>query len=164
MFLNDHRTDLHSYCSDAQSCLTLYQHMDCNTPGFPGLHYLPEFVQAHVHWVDDAIQPSHLLLAPSPPALHLSQHWSVFQWVSLSHQMAKVLMLQHQSFQWIFRTDFLWDWLVWSPCSPRDSQEFSPTPQSILWHSTFFVVQLSHPYMTTGKTIALIIWTFVGIQ
>ena len=73
--------------------------------------------------------------------------------------------LQHQSFQWIFRTDFLEDWLVWFPCSSKDSQESSPTPQfkSInFWHSAFFMVQLSHPYMITGKTIALTVWTFVG--
>ena len=79
-----------------------------------------------------------------------------FPVVSSSHQVAKVLEfeLQHQSFQWIFRTDFLWDWLVWSPCSPMDSQESPPIPRvnaSILWCSAFFIVQLSHPYMTTGK-------------
>ena len=73
--------------------------------------------------------------------------------------------LQHQSFPWIFRTDFLLDWLVWYPCSPRDSQESSPTcfsKASILRCSAFFMVQLSHPYMTTGKTIALTKWTFVS--
>ena len=79
-----------------------------------------------------------------------------FPVVSSSHQVAKVLefQLQHLSFQWIFRTDFLYDWLVGSPCSPRNSQESSPTPQikiSILPCSVFFIVQLSHPYMTTGK-------------
>ena len=73
------------------------------------------------------------------------------------------LHLQHLSFQWIFRTDFLWDWLVGSPCSPRDSQESSPAPQlkaSALWCSAFFMVQLSPLYMTTGKTMALTIWIF----
>ena len=98
---------------------------------------------------------------------NLSQHQSLFQWVSSSHQMTKVLenQLQHQSFQWIFRTSFLWDLLLWSPCSPRDSQESSPTKQfkaSILQHSAFFIVQLSHPYMTTRKTVALTRWTFIG--
>ena len=69
--------------------------------------------------------------SPSPPAFCLSQHQGLFQWVSSSHQGAKVLelQLQHQSFQWIFRVDFLYDWLVWSPCCPRDSQESSLTPQ-----------------------------------
>ena len=115
--------------SVAQSCLTLCDPMDCNVPGFPVLHHLPQFVQSHVHWVSDAIQPSHPLSSPSPPAFNLSQYQSLFRWVDSLHQVAKVLELQHQSFQWIFRTDFLKDWLIWSPCSPRDSQESSPTPQ-----------------------------------
>ena len=119
------------YCSVTQLCSTLCDPMDCSTPGFPVLHYLLEFALTHVHWVGDAIQPSHPVSPPSPLALDLSQHESLFQWVSSSHQVAKVLeiQLQPQSFQWIFRTDFLYDWLVWSPCSPRDSQESSPTPQ-----------------------------------
>ena len=146
---------------------TLCDPMDCNRPGFPVHHHLPKLAQTHVHWVSDAIQPSHSLSSPSPPAFYLSQHQGLFQRVSLSHHVAKVLkfQLQHQSFQWIFRNDFLYDWLVWSPCCPRDSQESSPTPQfkSINFQcSAFFIVQLSHPYMTTGKTIALTRWTFVG--
>ena len=105
--------------------------MDCSMPGLPVHHQLLELTQTHVHRVGDAIQPSHPLLSPSPPALNLSHHQGLFQWVSSSHQVAKVLefQLQHQSFQWIFRTDFLYDGLVGSPCSPRDSQESSPTPQ-----------------------------------
>ena len=81
---------------------------DCSTPGFPVHHQLPELAQTHVHWVCDAIQPSHPLWSPSPPAFNLSQHQGLFQWVSSLHQVAKVLELplQHQSFQWIFRTDF----------------------------------------------------------
>ena len=87
--------------------------------------------QTHVHCVGDAIQPSLPLLSPSPSALNLFQHQGLFKWVSSSHQVAKVLefQLQHQSFQWIFRMDFLYDGVVGSPCSPRDSQESSPTPQ-----------------------------------
>ena len=83
--------------------------MDCSTPGLPVHHQLPEFTQTHVHWVRGAIQPSHPLSSPSPPALNLSQHQGLFQWVSSSHQVAKVLefQLQHKFFQWIFRTDFL---------------------------------------------------------
>ena len=75
----------------------------------PCHHQLPEFTQTHVHWVCDAIQPSHPLLSPSPPALNLSQHWGLFQWVSSSNQVAKGLafQLQHQSFQWIFRTGWI---------------------------------------------------------
>ena len=141
--------------------------MDCSTPRFPVHHQLPELAQTHVHWVGDAIQPPHPLLSPSPPALNLSQHQGVFKWDSSSHPLAKVLELrfQHRSFQWIFNTDFLYDWLVWSPCSPRDSQDSSPhhsSEASILPCSAFFMVQLSHPYMTTGKSIALTRWTFVG--
>ena len=80
--------------------------------------------------VSDAIQPSHPLSSPSP-AFNLSQHQGLFQWVSSLYLVAKVLelQLQHQSFQWIFRVDFLQDWLVWFPCSPRDSQESFPAPQ-----------------------------------
>ena len=119
------------FSSVAQSCPTLSNPMDCSTPGFPVLHQLLEFTQTHVHQVSDAIQPSHPLLSPSLPAFNFSQHQGLFKWVSSSHQVAKVLefQLQHQSFQWIFRTDFLWDWLIWSLCSPRDSQESSSTPQ-----------------------------------
>ena len=105
--------------------------MDCSTPGLPVHHQLPEFTQTHGHWVGDAIQPSHPLSSPSPPAFNLSQHQSLFKWVSSSHQVAKGLefQLQHQSFQWIFRIDFLQDRLVRTLYSPSDSQESSPTPQ-----------------------------------
>ena len=103
--------------------------MDCSIPGLPVHHQLLEFTQTHVHWVSDAIQPSHPLSSPSPPALNVSQHQGLFKWIGSSNQSAKVLdfQLQHQCFQWIFMTD--WDWLVWPPCCPRDSQESSPTPQ-----------------------------------
>ena len=103
--------------------------MDCSTPGFPVHHQLLELAQIHVYWVSDAIQPSDPLSSSSPSAFNLSQHQDLFQWVSSSHQLAKVLELQHQSFQWIFRIGFLEDWLVGSPYSPRDSQESSPTSQ-----------------------------------
>ena len=94
--------------SVTQSCLTLCDPVDCSKPGFPVLHHLPELVQTHVHWVGDAVQPSHPLSSP-PPAFNLSQHQGLFQWVSSLHQVTKVLelQLQHQSFQWIFRIDFL---------------------------------------------------------
>ena len=90
---------------------------------------LPEFAQFHVHCISDVIQPSHPLMPSSPSVLNLSQHQELFQWVSYSHQMIKILELQHQSIQWIFRSDLPWDWLVWSPCCPKDPQESSPTPQ-----------------------------------
>ena len=78
-------------CSVAKLCLTLCDPMDCSTPGFPILHHLPEFAQTHVHWISDAIQPSHPLASPSPPAFKLFQHQGLCQWVSSSHQVAKVL-------------------------------------------------------------------------
>ena len=91
------------------SCSVMSDSMDCSTPGFPVLHYLLEFAKTHVHWVDDTIQPSHPLSPPSPPALNLSQHQGLFQWVGSSYQMAKLLefQLQYQSFHWIFRVNFL---------------------------------------------------------
>ena len=82
-----------------------------------------------VYQVRITLKPAHPLSSPSPPAFNLSRHQSVFKWVSYSRQVAKVLELQHQSLQWTFRTDFLYDWLVSSSCSPRDFQESSPTPQ-----------------------------------
>ena len=95
--------------SVTQSCPTLCNPMDCSMPGFPVYHHLPDFPHTYVHQVSDAIQTSHPLLSPSPPAINLSQHQGPFQWISSSHKVATVLefQLQHQSFQWIFRTDFL---------------------------------------------------------
>ena len=95
--------------SVAQSCQTLCDPMDCSLPCLPVHHQLPESTQTHVHRVDDAIQPSHPLSSPSPPALNLSQHQGLFQWVNSSHEVAKVLefQLQHQSFHWTPRTDLL---------------------------------------------------------
>jgi len=105
--------------------------MNRSTPGLPLHHQLPESTQTHVHRVGDDIQPFHPLSSPSPPALNLSQHQGLLNWISSSHQVAKVLefQLQHQSFQRTPRTDLLQDALVGSPCSSRDSQESSPTPQ-----------------------------------
>ena len=97
------------FISVAQSCPTLCNPEDCSRPGFPVHHHLPEFTQTHVHKVGDAIQPSHPLSSPSPPTFNISQHPGLFKWVSSLHQVAKLLefQLQHQSFQWIFRIDFL---------------------------------------------------------
>ena len=96
----------------SHSVVSLCNPVDCSTPGSSVLHYIQEFAQTHIHWVGDAIQPSHPLLTPSPHALNLSQHQHLSQWVSSSHRVAlrissKLLELQHQSFQWIFRVDFL---------------------------------------------------------
>ena len=141
--------------------------MDCSTPGLPVHHQLPEFTQTHVHWVDDAIQPSHPLLSPSLPTFNLSQHQGFFfQWVNSSHQVAKVLSFSfnisppNEYSELIFlRMDWL-DFLAAQGTLQRLLQHYS-SKASILQLSAFFIVQISHPYMTTGKTIALISWTFV---
>ena len=97
------------FSSVAQLCPTLWDPMDGSMPGLPVHHQLLEFTQTHVHWVGDPFQPSHPLLSPSPPTFNLSQHQGILKWVNSSHQVAKVLefQLQHQSFQWIFKIDFL---------------------------------------------------------
>ena len=94
---------------ESLSRVRLCDTMDCSTAGFRVHHQLPEFTQTNIHWVIDAIQPSHPLSSPSPPAFNLSQNQGLFKWVHSSHQVDKVLefQLHHQSFQWIFRTDFL---------------------------------------------------------
>ena len=137
-----------SSCSVTQLCPTLCDPMDCSTPGFPVLHHLLDPAQTHVHWVGNAIQPSCPLLPPFPPAFRLSQYQGLFQWVSFSHQVAKVLELQiqYQSFQWIFRVNFLEVWLVWSPCYQRVF--FNTT----VWKQQFFGAQpslWSNPHIHT---------------
>ena len=112
--LNPHLLQSVQFSSVFQSCLTFCDPMDCSTPGLPVHHQPLEFTQTHVHWVGDTIQSSHPLSAPSPPVFNLSKNEGLFKWVSSSHQVAKVLefQLQHQSFQWIPRTDlFRMDWL-----------------------------------------------------
>ena len=141
--------------------------MDCSTPDLPVHHQLPELTQTHVHWVSDAIQPFHPLSSPSPTAFSLSQHQGLFQWVSSSHLVAKVLelQLQDQLFWWTSRTDFLKNWLVWSPCMQRTVKsllQHHSSKASILRCSASFIVQLSHPYTTTEKTRASTRRTFVS--
>ena len=130
----------------------------------PHLALSPEFAQTHVHWVSDAIQPSHLLLSPSLAA-NLSQHQGLFQWVGSSHQVAKVLefQLQHHSNEHPEPISFRMDWLHLAVQGTLKSLlQHHSSKASILWHSAFFIVKLSHPHMTTGKTIAWIRWTSVG--
>ena len=121
------------------------QGLQCSRLRCPSNH--PEFAQTYVHQVSDVIQPYHTLCPASLPAINLSQI-GVFQWISSSHQVAKVLefQLQHQCIQWIFRINFLLDWLIWSPCCPRDSQASSLAPPfesinssvlNLLYGSTF---------------------------
>ena len=131
--------------------------MDYSMPGFQVDHQLPELAQTRVHWVSDAIQPSHLLLSPSPPTFNLSQHQGLFQWVTSSHQVAKVLEFQFQlqSFRWIIRTELIsWLDLLAVQGTLKSLLQHHSLKAAILWCSAFFIVQLSHPYMTTGKTIA----------
>ena len=162
-----HRVELQSigdfiqsyqFSSVVQSCLTLCNPIDCSTPGLPVYYQLPELAQTHVHWVSDAIQPSHSQPSPSLPGFNLSQHQGLFQFVSSLHQVAKVLEIQvhNQSFQWW--TDFLQDWWIWSPCSPGHSQESSPTPQfkSInSWVLSFLYSPTLTSIYDYWKTIAL---------
>ena len=148
------------FSSVTQSRLTLCDSMHCGMPGFPVHHQLLELTQAHVYRVGDAIQPSHHLLSPSPPALNLSQHHGLFKWVSSSHQVAKVLefQLQHESLsnEYSGLISSRMDWLdllaVQGTLNSLLQHHSSKAP--ILQRSAFFIVQLSHPYMTAGKTIA----------
>ena len=154
------------FSSVAQSCLTLCNPMNRSTPGLPVHHHLLEFTQTHVHRVRDAIQPSHPLSSPSPPAPNLSQHQSLLNEPTLRMRWPK-----YWSFSFsitpskeipglIFRMDWL-DLLAVQGTLKSLLQHHS-SKASILWSSAFFTVQLSHPYMTTGKTIALTRRTFVG--
>ena len=142
-------------CSVAKSCPTLWNPMNCSAPGFPVLHYLPEFAQTHVHWVSDTIQPSHLccplLLLPSTfPRFRVC----LLKWVDCSHQVIKLLELhlQHWSVQWIsgsisFRID-KFDLLAGQGTLKSLLQHHS-SKTLFFWHSTLFMVQLSHPYLHT---------------
>ena len=132
--------------------------MDRSMPGLSIHHQLPEFTQTHVQWVGDAIQLSYPLSSPSP----LFPASGFFQWVSSLHQVANVLefQLQHQSFQWTLRMD--WLDLLAVQGTLKSLLQHHNSKASIIWHSAFFIVQLSHSCMTTGKTIALARRTFVG--
>ena len=143
------------FSSVVQSCLTLCDPMNCSTPGLPVHHQLPESTQTHVHWVGDAIQPSHPLSSPSPLALNLSQH-QVFsnesalhiRWPKFWNFSFKINPTNEHPGLISFRMD-------WSPCSPRESLlQHHSSKASVLRRSAFFMVQLSHACMTTGKTVA----------
>ena len=125
--------------------------MDYSTPGFPVHQQLPELAHTHIYWVSDAIQPSHPLSSPSPPALNLSEHQGLIRWVSSSYQVAKVLefQLQHQSFQeYSGLISFRIDWfdLLAVQGTFRSLLQHHSSKALILWQSAFFIVQLSHPY------------------
>ena len=129
--------------------------MNRSMPGLPVHRQLPEFTQTHVHWVSDAIQPSYPLSSPSPPAPNPSQHQTLFQWVNSSHEVAQVLefQLQHHCLQRNPRADLLQNGLVGSPCSPRDSQESSPTVQKHQFFSAQPSSQSNLTYVKFGMKI-----------
>ena len=139
--------------------------MDCSTSGFPVHHQLLELAQTHVHRVGDAIQPSHPLSSPSPPAFNLAQHQGLFQWIRSLNQVAKVFGFSiSPSKQYSGLISFRIDWFDLRAVQGtlKSLLQHYSSKASILWLSAFFIVQLSHPYMTTGKTIALTRGTFVG--
>ena len=153
----------HHHCSVTQLCPTLCDPMDWSTPGFPVLYHLPEFAQTHVHWVGNALQSSlsSLLLLPSvfpsikvfsnesAPCISWPKYW-IFS-ISLSNEYSGLIS---------FRIDWF-DLLAVQGTFNSLLQDHS-LKASILWCTAFFMVQLSHPHMTTGKTIALIMQTFVA--
>ena len=137
--------------------------MDCSTLGFLVLHYLLEFAQTHVHWVCDAIQPSHPLLSPSPPIINLSQYQGLFKWVSFTSGGQSIGALASASMSVLPVNGQGWFPLGLTPCIPRDSQESSPTPQFKNINSSVLSFLYSPTlYMITGQNIALTRWTFVG--
>ena len=155
------------FSSVTQSCPTLCDPMDCSMPGFPVHHHLPEFTQTHVHWVYDSIQPSHLhcplLLLPSifskirifsnesALCIRWPKYWSFSFSISPSNEYSGLI-------------SFTVDWfdLLAVQGTLKSLLQHHSSKASILLCSAFFIVQLSHPYKTTGKTIALTRWTFVG--
>ena len=145
----------------------LSEPMNCSTPGLPVHCQLPEFTQIHLHWVGDAIQPSHPLSSPSPPAFNLSWHQGLFKWVSSSHQVTKYWSFSFSispTKEYSGLISFRMDWLdlLAVQGTLKSLLQHHTSKASILRCSAFFIVQLSHPYMTTGKTIALTRWTFIG--
>ena len=154
------------FSSIAQSCLTLCDRINCSMPVFPVHHKLLDLAQIHVHWVGDAIQPSHPLSSPSPPSLNLSQNQGLFTWVSSSHQVVKYWSFsfnisptnEHPGLI-TFRMDLLDLFAVQGTL--KSLLQHHSSKASILLCSAFFITQFSHPCMTTGKTIALTRWTFV---
>ena len=155
------------FSSVIRLCLTLCNPMDCTTPGLPVYHQVLEFTQTRVHWVSDAIQPSHPLSSPSPLAFNLSQHQCLLKWVSSHIRWPKYWSFSFNispSNEHSGLIPFRMDWLdlLAVQGTLRSLLQHHSSKVSILQCSAFFIVQLSHPYMTTGKTIALTRWAFVG--
>ena len=150
-----------------KSCLILCDPTDCSVPGFPVLHYLQEFAQTHVHWLGDAIQSPYPLSSPSPPGFKLPsirvfsnesvlcirwpKYWSFIFSISPSYEYSGLVSFK-----------IAWFNLLTVQGTLKSLLQHHNSKPSILQHSAFFMVQLSHPYMTTRKTIALTRWTLVG--
>ena len=154
-------------CSVIQSCLTLCNHSDWSMPGFPVIHHVLELAQAYVHWVGDAIQPSHPLSSPSLPAFNLSQHQGLFKWQFCASGCQSIGVLSLTSVLLMNIQDwFPLGWTVWNLLAVQGTfkslMQHHCSKALILVHSALFMVQFSHSYMTTGKTIALTRWPFVG--
>ena len=149
------------YCSVTQSCLTLCDPMDCSAPGYPVLHCLLEFAQTHVRWVGDAMPPSNPLSPPSPPALNHSQHQS-FPMSRLFVPGGHFSISPSRKYSGLisFKIDWFEVFAVYGTL--KSLLQHHSSKASILQSSTFFTVQFSHPYETTGKTTALTIWTVVN--
>ena len=149
------------------SCLTLCNLRHSNTPAFSVLHYLPKFAQTHIYWVDDVIQPSHPLSPSSHPALNLSQHQGLFQESALC-----IMWPKYWSFSFSISPSNEYSGLISLRNDWFDLLAVQGTLKSLLQHHSpnasvlqclaFFMVQFSHPYKTTGKTIALTIQTSVS--
>ena len=138
-----------------------------STPGFPVHHQPPEVEQIHVHRVGDAIQPSHPLSSPSPPTFNLSQHQGLFQWVGLHIRWSKYWSFSFNispSNEYSELISFRMDWLdlLIVQGTLKSLLQHHSSKASILWLSALFIVQLAHPYTTTGKTIVLTRWTFLS--
>ena len=160
---------LSSCCSVANLCPTLCDSMGCSMPDFPVCHYLPEFAQTHVQWVNNTIQPSHPLLPASLLSLNLPQHQALSNELALRIRWPKYWRFSFSispSKEYSGLISFRMDWfnLLAVQILLKSLQQNHNSKASILWHSTFFMVQLSHPYMTTGKTIALALCIFLSAK
>ena len=150
-----------------QSCPTLCNPMDCSTPGFLVLYHVPELTQTHVHWVSDAIKPSHSLSSPSPPIFNFSQHQGLFNESALRIRWPKYWCFSFSispSNEYLGLISCRMDWLDLFAVQGtlKSLLQHHSSKASILKHSAFFIVQLSHPYTATVRAIALTTWIFVG--
>ena len=141
-------------CSVARSCLTLFKSMNCSTPGFPVLHYIPEFPQTHIHWISDVIQQFHLLFPLSPPASNLGQQSESFPMSQLFASCGQSIGASASASVFL-RSDCFY--LLAVQGTLKSLPQHHSSKASILWSPAFFIVQLSHSNMTTGKVIALTI-------